>query len=178
MTHPCPHPPRPAKASEALAVQALWRSAHTQNLDLGFPFWAAEASLPEVEARLAQGHLWLAEGPQGQAWACVEVKPGGGPAPEDTFWPPPDTPPAWPGDWILKLLCVAPEAQGLGLGRVLVAHAEAIAWAGGAQVLALDTPAEHPSLPAWYHRLGYREAGQVAWATRSYRSVVLVKARP
>lgn len=159
---------------EAEAVWALLRAAHAWNAAHGFVFWAAEASLDELRPKLKPEAFWVAEGPEGALWGCVAVSPGEGLEAGDRFEALAKG--DWPEGWALKLLGVAPEAQGQGVGQALVAHAEAVAQAAGAQRLLLDTPAEHPWLPDFYRRLGYRDLGSVWWRTRSYRSVLLGKA--
>ncbi len=63
-------------------------------------------------------------------------------------------------DWMLENVAVAPEAQGTGLGRVLVAHAEALARAAGAPAMVLYTNAKMTKNRAFYPALGYRETGR------------------
>jgi GNAT superfamily N-acetyltransferase len=57
------------------------------------------------------------------------------------------------------LLSVAPEAQGSGLGRRLVAVAEAYCRALHCEVMELQVVNVRRELPPWYQRLGYREVG-------------------
>lgn len=167
-------PVRPAE--EAEAVWALLRAAHAWNAANGFVFWASEASVEGLRPKLQAESFWVAESPEGALWGSVAVAPSEGLEAGDRFQALPGEGAAWPEGWALKLLGVAPEAQGQGVGQALVAHAEAIARAGGAERLLLDTPAEHPWLPDFYRRLGYRDLGAVWWRTRSYRSVLLGKA--
>ncbi|MEM7742220.1 MAG: GNAT family N-acetyltransferase [Pseudomonadota bacterium] len=63
-------------------------------------------------------------------------------------------------DWMLENVAVAPEAQGTGLGRALVAHAEALAKAAGAPAMVLYTHAKMTNNRALYPALGYRETGR------------------
>jgi len=59
----------------------------------------------------------------------------------------------------LGMLSVAPELQGMGLGRRLVRVAEAMAEAGGASAMTLRIMSLREELSRWYRSLGYRETG-------------------
>jgi ribosomal protein S18 acetylase RimI-like enzyme len=54
-------------------------------------------------------------------------------------------------------LVVLPEARRAGLGRALLAHAEAFARAEGAAVLRIDVMAENTGAHALYRRFGFRD---------------------
>lgn len=60
----------------------------------------------------------------------------------------------------LANLAVDPAAQGQGLGRQLLAHAEACAHNWGQQELRLTTHALMPKTIAFYERLGWERVGQ------------------
>jgi GNAT superfamily N-acetyltransferase len=64
------------------------------------------------------------------------------------------------------MLSVAPDAQGLGLGRRLVAVAEALCEAMGCTEMGLEVVNLREELPPWYRRLGYREVGTAPYDTR------------
>lgn len=66
---------------------------------------------------------------------------------------------AWPrGDqWHLENVAVHPAAQGRGIGRALISHAEALARASGAQAVELYTNAAMVENQALYPGLGYAE---------------------
>jgi GNAT superfamily N-acetyltransferase len=57
------------------------------------------------------------------------------------------------------MLSVAPDLQGLGLGRRLVTVAEALCTAQGCVAMDIEVVALLPALHAWYRSLGYREHG-------------------
>jgi GNAT superfamily N-acetyltransferase len=57
------------------------------------------------------------------------------------------------------LLSVDPNEQGTGLGRRLVAVAEAMCQAEGCSRMELQVVNLRTELPPWYRRLGYRDAG-------------------
>lgn len=158
---------RPVRPAEAAAVRDLLHAAHAWNLANGFNFTAADITLEDLVPRLDPARFHVAEGADGALLGTVEIKPEG---PKDPWHR--------PGDWGLHLLAVAPAAAGLGLGRALVAHAEGVARAAGAPRLVLDTPANHPWLPALYRRLGYQDLAVTRWDGKWYDSVILVKAFP
>ena len=62
-----------------------------------------------------------------------------------------------PGHLLVENVAVDPAAQGTGLGRRLMAHAEAEARALGLPELRLYTNELMTANVAWYPRLGYRE---------------------
>lgn len=57
------------------------------------------------------------------------------------------------------LLSVAPDCQGTGLGRRLVAVAEALSEADGCATMDLQVVNLRTELPPWYRSLGYTECG-------------------
>jgi ribosomal protein S18 acetylase RimI-like enzyme len=59
----------------------------------------------------------------------------------------------------LSMLAVAPEAQAHGLGRQLLAAAEAHARLAGCHHIKMSVLAQRPELLAWYERQGYRRTG-------------------
>lgn len=61
--------------------------------------------------------------------------------------------------WLLENVAVAPYAQGAGLGRILIAHVEAMARAAGAEAVELYTHAKMTANRALYPRLGYEQIG-------------------
>jgi GNAT superfamily N-acetyltransferase len=148
---------RAARPADAPAALAVLHAAHAWNLANGFNFTAATMSLDELSRRMAPETFFVAEA-AGRLVGTVEVAP----EPE-------------PGLWGLHLLGVDPSAEGRGVGRALVAFAEAHAAAHGAEAHRLDTPEPHPWLPSFYCRLGYTHTGTVQWEGKHYRSVFLTK---
>ncbi|MEM9761425.1 MAG: GNAT family N-acetyltransferase [Pseudomonadota bacterium] len=62
--------------------------------------------------------------------------------------------------WVIENLAVAPAAQGRGLGRTLLAHAEAAGRAAGHTRATLFTNVVMTENQALYARLGWRETGR------------------
>jgi len=83
-----------------------------------------------------------------------------------------------PGVAAAHQFAVEPARQSLGIGRMLLARAEAWAHANGFRELAMDTAEQATHLIDLYARLGYRHAGWVQWPGKVYRSVVLSKRLP
>lgn len=68
---------------------------------------------------------------------------------------------AGPGRAYLGMLSVAPDRQGSGLGRALIAAAERAAIAHfGAAVMEMTVIDVRHELIAWYERLGYQRTGE------------------
>lgn len=147
---------RPVRPEEAEQVLAVLHAAHAWNLANGFNFTAADMPLEALVPRLVPASFFVAEGAEGLV-GTIEVKPDAR------------------GDWWFHLLAVAPGLAGGGVGRSLVAYAEAHAAGQGARRLALDTPESHPWLPAFYGRLGYVAYGTAQWEGKRYRSVLMAK---
>lgn len=59
------------------------------------------------------------------------------------------------------MLSVDPAHQGAGIGRRLVAVAEAMCQAQGCQAMDLQVVNLRTELPPWYRSLGYRESGTI-----------------
>lgn len=60
---------------------------------------------------------------------------------------------------VVRRLMVAPAAQGRGLAKKLMAHAESLARARGFRAVHLDCFLANPAALALYERLGYRRVG-------------------
>ncbi|MDD5248486.1 MAG: GNAT family N-acetyltransferase [Rhodocyclaceae bacterium] len=78
----------------------------------------------------------------------------------------------------VRQLAVQPELQGRGIGRRLLALAEAWAQARGHQRLALDTPLAAAYLVDYYKRRGFRAEECFCFPGRHYSSLVMVKDLP
>jgi len=62
--------------------------------------------------------------------------------------------------WHLENVAAHPAAQGIGLGRTLITHVEAMARAGGAVAVELYTNAKMTGNLGLYPQLGYAEIGR------------------
>jgi ribosomal protein S18 acetylase RimI-like enzyme len=60
----------------------------------------------------------------------------------------------------IGMLAVRPRAQGSGIGRALLNHAEAAAYADGTRVARMTVVSIREELIAWYERRGYRRTGE------------------
>lgn len=92
---------------------------------------------------VAADHLWVATSP-GAARGIVGFVVG---FPRDDHWH-------------LSNVAVDRAAQGNGVGRVLIAHVEAMARAAGAQAVELYTNTKMTENQSLYPRLGYAETGR------------------
>lgn len=83
--------------------------------------------------------------------------------------------PTWRRNASLERVAVAPEAQGRGVGRRLVAELMATAAAAGVETLTLDMRGDNTRAGRLYEALGFREYGRltgfVAVGERRYDSV-------
>ena len=69
----------------------------------------------------------------------------------------------------IGMLSVDPDHQGSGLGKRMVAVAEALCSAMGCSSMILRVVNIREELPPWYRRLGYSEAGTSPFAHRSLK---------
>ena len=71
---------------------------------------------------------------------------------------------------------VEPDAQGRGIGKLLLERVAQSARDDGATELALDTSEHAEHLIALYKKWGYRVVGEADWDATNYKSVILSKA--
>ena len=145
-----------AGEAELGEVVALVNSAHRG--DSARQGWANEADLldgPRIDeptlrvdlGRVGARLLVLrgdgaGEGGAGGLLGCVWVEPAG------------------EGVWYLGMLAVRPDLQDRGLGRVVLAGAEAFARAHGARRVRMTVIGVRETLIAWYRRRGYAGTGE------------------
>ncbi|HYF81188.1 MAG TPA: GNAT family N-acetyltransferase [Symbiobacteriaceae bacterium] len=143
---------RRATEADAPLIQPLLHAAHRWNYAAGFNFTAATVALPEVVKRINESEVYL-------------ISADGTPEGTVTIF----------DDGTIGWLGVAPEAQGRGHARRLLAFAEGRIRQMGLHTAKLDTPVSHPWLPAFYQRCGYQPVGTVHWEGKRYDSVLLEK---
>lgn len=102
----------------------------------------------EVTACAERGHFLILDGGPGEIAAAVQVRI------EDD------------GAGTIGLLAVAPDWQGLGLGRRLIAVAEALCTALGCPSVQLQIVNLRQELGPWYRSQGYREIGTAPYDHR------------
>lgn len=131
-------PPRPATPADAPAVAALVRAAYAPHAArIGRP---PGPMLDDYAALIAAGRVEVLDGAEGLDAALVLI-------------PQPDA-------LLLGNVAVAPARQGRGLGRALIAHAEARARAGGYPRLRLYTHESMVENRALYARCGFVETAR------------------
>ena len=138
---------RPAAAADLLALHALIERAYRG--DGARAGWTHEADLlggqrtdlAALQAMLADPDQHLLTWGDADLVGCVAVTQKAG------------------GRAYLGLLTVSPEAQSAGVGRRLVAAAEACARKLDASVMEMTVIERRAELIAWYKRRGYRVTG-------------------
>ena len=134
---------RPVRPDEAEAVGDLtMRSYHTVYDDVG----DYEAVLRRVGHRTRSAEVLVAE-LDGRIVGTVTYVPGPGPYAEGD---PPDPDAAW-----IRMLAVAPEAMGSGIGRALAEACIERARAAGRHRLLLNTGDPQTAAQRLYERLGF-----------------------
>ncbi len=145
---------RPALPKEAAALTALVEAAYGH-------YVARIGRRPgpmedDYAARIAAGQAWVAEGDAGPVGLLVL---------EDQ-----------PDALLLDNVAVAPEAQGRGIGRALIAFAEAEARRRGHRQIRLYTHVLMTENIALYTRLGFAETGRVS--EKGFQRVYMEKPLP
>ncbi len=141
---------RRARVADALVVQQILHKAHGENLSAGFNFTAATISLSEMEEAIREAETYL-------------LLAGDQPVGTITLWP----------DRTIGYFGVDPQRMGMGYGRILLAFAEDRGRMKGWEKLVLDTPENHPWLPAFYQRYGFRPVDRTHWEGKRYDSVIM-----
>jgi GNAT superfamily N-acetyltransferase len=165
---------RPLAPGDSIAaLTALLHRAYAPLAAMGLNYTAVDQSVETTAQRVAGGHCLVAER-DGAIVGTVVVQ-----GPRDTD----ETPGIRHCAWYLRRdvahlhqLGVEPAAQGQGIGRALIGACEH--WAreqGVFRAMALDTAMPATHLRQRYAALGYAEVGDVQWAGKRYRTVVMAK---
>lgn len=158
---------RPLKSTDSLSeLTALLHRAYARLGQMGLNYTAVDQSEAITAERLGEGHALVAE-QAGQLVGTLVVTP---PAPHSDC--------AYfqrAGVASFHQFAVDPALQGQGLGRALIAAAEAWARTQGYTEMALDTAEQAQHLIDLYSRQGYHFVEFVQWPGKSYRSVVMAK---
>lgn len=131
-----PVTPRRATAEDESALRSLVHDAYAPWIEVIGQ--RPGPMLDDYAARIAAGQAWITDDKRG----AIVLEPAG-----DSL--------------LIDNVAVAPEAQGKGLGRALVAFAESEARRLGLRALTLYTHAKMESNLAFYERLGLRETHRV-----------------
>ena len=158
---------RPLGPTDSITeLTALLHRAYAPLAAMGLRFWATHQSEDDTRKRISQGTCLVAVA-DNAICGTILFKDAG-----QTRGCP----------WYdladiasIAQFAVEPSLQTKGLGRQLMARAEDLAIATGAQELAHDTAEPAAHLVAWYTRLGYRFIEHAQWQHTNYRSVVLSK---
>lgn len=134
------------------AVGTLTARAYVEG---GFvdPAWPYVNTLRDARSRSEQAELWVAEEDDGTVVGSVTFAPPGSPFNEV----------AGPGEAELRMLAVAPEAHGQGLGEALVRHCIARARALGLTAVVLSTQPAMAAAQRIYAATGFRRTPLLDW---------------
>ena len=130
--------PRPARTEDEAALAALARAAYAPYV----PRLGREppAMRPDFARRIAEAAVWVFDGPDGVDGYVIALRQG------DAL--------------LVENVAVAPERQGRGIGRRLLAFAEDLALRRGLRATRLYTNLVMTENQALYARLGWREIGR------------------
>lgn len=120
------------------------------------------ANAADVRSRLPEGEVIVAEH-DGKLMGTLTVYASGNQSRGE----------GWPADWVgLRLLAVAPEARGLGIGRALIEWAIAYARSLGASAVGLHTTEMMAIARAMYERMGFQRMSDHDYHPASGRTVM------
>jgi len=149
---------RPATEADMQAVYAILSGAIDHMNANGIPQWDERYPTPaDADGNLQNGELYVAEAENGAVVATVALNQQCDPEYRTT---------AWQGGepWVVvHRLCVAPEAQGQGVGRGLMLAVEDWARANGYADIRLDAFSRNPHALRMYDKLGYVKRGEATW---------------
>ena len=165
---------RPLLTTDSLEeLTALLHAAYATLAQQGWNFTAADQNVDVTRQRLVGAQCYVAVS-EGQFIGTVAVR---GPksatelhASDQAAWLY-----AMPGTALVSQFAVHPGRRNRGLGGLLMDAAEAWAAAHRFQRVALDTAEPAVALRERYRRRGYAEVGEVQWAGKTYRSVLMLK---
>ena len=143
---------RPLRGADDLAaITALIHAAYARHAAGGLRFWGTHQTVADTTTRFASGAGLVAER-NGQLVGTLTVH---GPQPDSPFACYRDA-----GTWGFTQFAVAPAQRGHGVGAALHRQAIALARAGGAHRMTIDTAAPALGLIALYERWGYTVCGE------------------
>lgn len=167
---------RPLADSDSIeALTALLHASYASLAAQGWNFTAVDQSVQTTRERVASGQAFVVVDAGGDLVGTVTVAPPKRPDgrylgdPVPACYQQPDTA-------ILAQLAVHPSCRGQGVAERLMDAAEAWALAQGYAHVALDTAVPAQALRLRYERRGYTLIGDVQWAGKTYRSVLMRKA--
>lgn len=164
---------RPLQPCDSLdALTALLHRAYARLGAMGLNYTAVDQSVDVTAQRVAGGQCFVAE-QEGRIVGTVTV--GGA-------WDVQRVPGARDCAWYLRRdvahlhqLGVEPAQRGHGIGGALIDACEQWAREQGFAAIALDTAAPATHLRERYARHGYRDADEIQWRGKTYRTVIMVK---
>ncbi len=115
------------------------------------------AHLRDTAARADQAQLWVAEDDDGRILGTVTHCPPGSPWREVSQ----------PGEGEFRMLAVAPDAQGRGVGEALTRHVLALCAEAGEDVVVISSLNEMAAAHRIYERLGFRRLPERDWSPMS-----------
>lgn len=164
---------RPLAAHDSMeALTTLLHVAYASLAAQGWNFTAVDQSVQTTRDRVTSGQAFVIES-HGELVGTVTVCP---PKRQDGRYLGDPVPDCYtrPDTAILAQLAVHPDLRGQGLAAQLMDAAEAWAAAQGYRAVALDTALPAEALQRRYAQRGYVPVGEVQWAGKTYRSVLMV----
>lgn len=127
---------RKADIKDSLSIQNVLHSAHKQNYKRGFLFPAFTVSRGKLRLKMKRDRYYVSM-LNGVMIGTVAIKRRS-------------------KNWEIGSLAVVPKYQKLGIGHRLLQYGEKKIRELGGKKVSLFTPKDHPSLPLYYKKKGYR----------------------
>ncbi len=150
---------RRATLADAAAIADLVNQAYRAE---AFFVDGNRTSATEISELLDEGEFLVIDGPSGLAGAIFVDAYGANEASSDAC----ENRPSTLKHSKISMVSVDPDMQRLGIGRRLVAIAEALSSALGCDAVTLDVVSAREDLLRWYRGLGYREVGAAPYLHR------------
>ncbi len=142
---------RPAEESDLEAIGEVTVAAYTE-FTLG-PADPYIDHLRDAASRAAQAQLWVADD-EGAVVGTVTRCPPGSPWREVSE----------PGEGEFRMLAVAPEARGRGVGEALARHVLDLCASDGEETVVMSSLREMTAAHRIYERLGFRRLPERDWS--------------
>ncbi|MDR6224691.1 GNAT family N-acetyltransferase [Desmospora profundinema] len=149
---------RRAEPADSQAIRQQLHRAYRPIKKQGFNMEATDVSLRAVEESIWQDEIYVLVDGENRIQGTVRLQENDEPTVDTLGW-----------------FSVSPHLKGQGLGKMLMQVAEEQARKRGRRKLYLDTAKDHPWLPRFYEKFGYKKTGVIRWPGQNFEAVQFEK---